>query len=63
MKKVFDVIWKRTEDKGSGKARWERVGIFIEDGDKKSIKLDLIPVGPSFDGWLIISERKEKEPF
>jgi len=55
--KVYDLIWKRTEDKG--KARWERVGIMTEKEDgKKSVKIDLLPAG-NWDGWLVVSERKE----
>ncbi|GAB4487407.1 MAG: hypothetical protein OHK006_16460 [Thermodesulfovibrionales bacterium] len=57
--KVYDLLWKRSEDKG--KARWERVGVMTEKEDgKKSIKLDLLPVG-QWDGWLIVSEKKERE--
>lgn len=59
MKKIYDLLWKRSEHEG--KARWEKVGVMMEKEDgKKSVKLDLIPVG-SWDGWLVVSERKEKE--
>jgi hypothetical protein len=63
--KIYDLLWKKSEDEG--KAIWERVGVMLvkEDG-KKSMKLDLLPVG-EWDGWLVVSERKakgkEKEPF
>ena len=57
--KVYDLIWKRAEDRG--KARWEKVGIMTEKEDgKKSVKIDLLPAG-NWDGWLVVSERKEKE--
>jgi len=65
MSKIYDLLWKKSEDEG--KALWERVGVMLvkEDG-KKSMKLDLLPVG-EWDGWLVVSERKskgkEKEPF
>jgi hypothetical protein len=63
MKKIYDLLWKRSEN--DGKAQWERVGVMLvkEDG-KKSMKLDLVPAG-NWDGWLVVSERKvkEKEPF
>lgn len=61
--KTYDIVWKRTEDK-QGKARWERVGILlVDDMGKMKIKIDLIPAG-NWDGWLIVSERREKdEPF
>lgn len=59
--KIYDLLWKRAEDKG-GKARWENVGVLIDKEDgKKSIKLDLIPVSRDWDGWLVVSERKDKE--
>ena len=35
-------------------------GLMEKEDGKKSVKLDLIPVG-SWDGWLVVSERKEKE--
>jgi hypothetical protein len=58
--KVYDLVWKRTEDRG--KARWEKVGIMTEKEDgKKSVKIDLLPAG-NWDGWLVVSERKEREP-
>jgi hypothetical protein len=61
--RIFDLLWKKSDDKG-GKARWEKVGVLIDKGDKKSIKLDMIPVSKDWDGWLVVSERKEKlEPF
>jgi hypothetical protein len=60
--KMWDILWKRIENK-EGKARWERVGVLIERDGKLSIKLDLIPVSKDWDGWLVVSERKEKEPF
>jgi hypothetical protein len=60
--KVFDLLWKRSEDK-NGKARWETVGVLIDKDGKLSLKLDLIPVSKDWDGWLVVAERKEKDPF
>jgi len=31
-----------------------------KDDGKKSVKIDLVPVG-SWDGWLVVSERRAKE--
>jgi hypothetical protein len=61
--KIYDLLWKRSEDK-KGKARWEKVGVLMtKDDGKMSVKIDLIPVG-NWDGWLVVSERREKEePF
>jgi hypothetical protein len=59
MNKVFDLLWKRSENQG--KAQWERVGVMLEKGDgKRSMKLDLMPAG-EWDGWLVVSERRPKE--
>ncbi len=59
MSKIFDLLWKKSENEG--KAQWERVGVMLvkEDG-KKSMKLDVLPIG-QWDGWLVVSERKAKE--
>jgi hypothetical protein len=58
---MYDLLWKRSEDKG--KARWEKVGILMEKDDgKKSVKIDLVPVG-QWDGWLVVAERRAKEDF
>lgn len=57
--KLYDLIWKRAEDK-EGKARWEKVGVLIDKDGRLSMKLDLIPAG-NWDGWLVVSERKGKD--
>jgi hypothetical protein len=36
------------------------VGVLIENEGKRSVKLNLVPVGNNWDGWLIAKERKEK---
>jgi hypothetical protein len=59
MSKVFDLLWKKSEN--DGKAHWERVGVMlVKDDGKKSMKFDVMPVG-QWDGWLVVSERKAKE--
>ncbi len=60
--KIYDLLWKReekSEEKKNGKTRWENVGVLIENDDKRSVKLNLSPVG-EWDGWLTVVERKEK---
>ena len=57
--KVYDVLYKRTEDK-KGRGVWLKCGVMLQkisDG-KMSLKLDAVPVGKEFDGWFTISERK-----
>ncbi len=59
MSKIFDLLWKKSEN--DGKAHWERVGVMlVKDDGKKSMKLDVLPIG-QWDGWLVVSERKAKE--
>ncbi|KPK02007.1 MAG: hypothetical protein AMK71_03740 [Nitrospira bacterium SG8_35_4] len=59
MSKIYDLIWKKSETQG--KAQWEKVGVLLEKEDgKKSLKLDLVPAC-TWDGWLVVSERKSSE--
>ena len=60
--KIYDLLWKReekSEEKKDNKVQWEVVGVLIENEGKRSIKLNVVPVG-NWDGWLIAKERKEK---
>jgi len=57
--KLYDLLWKKSET--NGKARWERIGTLIDKGDKKSIKLDMLPISKEWDGWLVVSERRDRE--
>lgn len=57
--KRYDLLWKKSET--NGKARWERIGTLIDEGDKKSIKLDMLPISKEWDGWLVVSEKRERE--
>jgi hypothetical protein len=61
--KIYDLLWRReekSEEKKDGKVQWENVGVLIENDGKRSIKLNVVPVGGNWDGWLIAKERKEK---
>lgn len=55
---VYDVLYKRgSTDEGRG--IWLKCGVMLEKPDgKKSVKVDALPVGPGWDGWLVISERR-----
>jgi hypothetical protein len=60
--KIYDLLWKReekSEEKKDGKTRWENIGVLIENDGKRSVKLNVIPVG-DWDGWLTVVERKDK---
>ena len=54
---VYDVLYKRgVTDEGRG--IWLKCGVMLEKDDgKKSIKVDVLPVGPAWDGGLVSSER------
>ena len=60
--KIYDLLWKReekSEDRKDSKTRWENVGVIIENEGKRSVKINVLPVG-NWDGWLTVVERKEK---
>jgi hypothetical protein len=59
---VYDLLWKRSEDR-DGRVRWEKIGVLIDKDGRLSLKLDLLPVSKDWDGWLVVSERKERDPF
>jgi hypothetical protein len=56
--KIYDLLWKRNDGEKSGKVFWEKVGILMDKDGKLSVKMNLIPAG-NWDGWLVVSERKE----
>jgi hypothetical protein len=58
---VKRAILQFNESENNEKTRWERVRTLIDKGDKKSVKLDMLPVSKEWDGWLVVSERRERE--
>ena len=44
---------------GQEKKRWLRVGAAFDNG---SIKLDAVPVGPGWSGWLLLREPTPFQP-
>jgi hypothetical protein len=55
--KIYDVLYKRDEKQGKG--IWLKCGIVQQrNNGKMSLKLDAIPI--NFDGWLVISERRNE---
>ena len=56
-KQILNVM--RAREGQDGKTYWDRVGILIQDGDKCSIHLDVIPVG-EWNGWLQAFRRDEE---
>lgn len=64
-KRRYDLCVPR---KGRDKTFWQKVGTMFEDGDRKVIKMDSIPVGAVtdphgneviWDGWLKVFEQTE----
>lgn len=57
--KIYDVLFKRGEQQGRG--IWIKCGIVLQKPDgRMSLKLDTVPISNEFDGWLVISERKQQ---
>lgn len=56
---VYDVLYKRGENEGKG--IWIKCGVVLQKPNgKMSLKLDAVPVGNDFDGWMVISERRQQ---
>lgn len=63
--KVYDLLAKDSTVTEEGeKVKWIRVGVLLQKEKGCSVKIDCIPVGTTWDGWLTVKERTEKnEPF
>ncbi len=58
---IHDILYKKGEQE-DGRAIWTRCGVMIEkDNGKRSIKLDVLPLGQDWDGWLVVCERRPRE--
>lgn len=64
-KKVFDAVatvGKYTDKQGNEKKRYVNVGAAFEDDQGRlSIKLETIPVGPEWSGWISLYPPKERD--
>jgi len=59
-KKVVATVGKYTDANGNEKNRYITVGrAFIRDDKSVSIKLDSVPLGPEFSGWLNLYDLDE----
>ncbi len=57
---VYDLLYKKGEHEG--RAIWLRCGVLIEkDNGKMSVKLDVVPISGQWDGWLVVSERRDRD--
>lgn len=66
MKKVYDAVAStgKYTDRNTGveKNRYLTVGaVFVNDEGKYSLKLESLPVGPAFNGWINFYEPRAKE--
>lgn len=65
-KKIFDAVasvGEYTDRNGATKKRYVNVGAVFESDDGKymSLKLESIPVGPNWSGWISFFEPKPRE--
>ena len=59
-KKVVATVGKYTDANGKEKNRYVTVGrAFIREDKRVSIKVDSMPVGPEFSGWLNLYDLDE----
>jgi hypothetical protein len=64
-KQRFDLMYgEKYGDVNDPKTRWSRVGsVFIDpETGRPSVKLDAVPVGKNFDGWLQGFEPRDNRP-
>lgn len=63
-KRTHDVIanaGEYTDGQGQQKKRWVKCGsAFTQDDGRISIKLDAVPVGPDWSGWLSLAVPQEQ---
>ena len=63
-KKIYDAvatIGEYTDKQGQTKKRYMNVGVVMEnDSGQLSLKLETIPVGPTWSGWISFYEPKER---
>lgn len=64
-KRVFDAAvstGEYTDKDGNQKKRWQNVGVVFEnDNGQLSLKLETVPVGNTWSGWINFFEPKERD--
>lgn len=63
---IRDVIAKKTSEKtgkdGKPIVNWVKCGVaFLHDDDRISVKLDAVPVGPGWDGYLTLKKKDAQD--
>lgn len=64
MAKKYDVVAGNGEYQdrdGNTKVRWQNCGAVFEKDGKLSLKLECLPIGKDFDGWLKLFEPKQRQ--
>lgn len=66
MRRYGDVMASTGEfidDQGKKAKRWLKVGVLMRDSSSGaiSIKLDAIPIGPTWSGWLAVRNVEQEE--
>ena len=68
MKRVNKLVCatgKYTDKNGNEATSWHTLGYVLDDGGKKKIKLDSIPLSNEWDGWVTIApldEDRKQQP-
>ena len=64
-RKIYDAAASTGEYKyrqsGETKKRWQNVGAVFETDGRLSLKLETVPVGPGWSGWISFFPPKEQE--
>ena len=63
-RKIYDLVatvGTYTDKQGNEKKRYVNVGAVFEGDKGMSMKLETLPVGPEWSGWLSFYEPKERE--
>lgn len=63
-KKRYNVVFgEKYGDVNDPKTAWKKCGtLFVDEEDgRMSIKLDMVPVGPAFKGWLSVFEPRDDQ--
>lgn len=62
MAKTHNVVARiRYSQGGDEKSKWVTIGAAFDGEKGQSLKIDAVPVGPGWDGWLYLMSDDKKE--
>tara|TARA_Y100000310_G_scaffold83131_1_gene79808 strand:+ start:2760 stop:3014 length:255 start_codon:yes stop_codon:yes gene_type:complete len=62
IKRAVATVGKYTDNNGQEKTRYQRVGTLMKrDDGSVCLKLDCVPIGPEFTGWVNFYDIEEKQ--